>query len=92
MLSAVGPGKSAPGPGAPTGHFTPNYTQEDAIWASVRDKGWAYGFAAFSVEPGDRPGGRTSIDMTYYRFKNFNSELEVFDAFTLTRPRRDGWG
>ena len=31
------------------------------------------------------------IDVTYYRVKNFNSELEVFDTFTLTRPRSDGW-
>ncbi len=90
VITSVGPGKSAPGPGAPTGHFIANYTQENAIWANVRDMGWAYGFAAFSVDPGDRPGGQTTMDVTYYRVKNFNSELEVFDTFTLTRPRNDG--
>ena len=90
VITSVGPGKSAPGPGAPTGHFLPNYTQEDAIWSSVRDKDWAYGFAAFSVDPGRRPGGQTSIDVTYYRVKGFGGLLEVFDTFTLTRPRNDG--
>ena len=91
VITSVGPGKSTPGPGAPTGHFVPNYTPEDAIWSNVRDKDWAYGFAAFSVDPGDRPGGMTSIDVTYYRVKDFNSQLEVFDTFTLTRPRSDGF-
>jgi hypothetical protein len=83
-------GKTTPGPGAPTGHFVPNSTQEDAIWTNVRDKDWAYGFAAFSVDPGNQPGGQTSIDVTYYRVKGFGGELEVFDTFTLTRPRNDG--
>ncbi len=84
------PRKTAPGPGAPTGHFVPNYTQEDAIWSSVRDKDWAYGFAAFSVDPGDRRDGKTSIDVTYYRVKGYGGDLEVFDSFTLTPPRNDG--
>jgi hypothetical protein len=90
VITSVGPGKTAPGPGAPTGHFVPNYTTEDAIWASVRDKDWAYGFAAFSVNPGERPGGQTSIEVTYYRVKGFGGELEVYDSFSLTRPRNDG--
>jgi hypothetical protein len=43
------------------------------------------------VDPGNRPGGQTSIEVTYYRVKGFGgSELEVFDTFTLTRPRSDG--
>jgi hypothetical protein len=57
----------------------------------VRDKDWAYGFAAFSVDPGNRRGGETSIDVPCYRVKGFGgAELEVFDTFTLTRPRSDG--
>lgn len=56
----------------------------------MRDKDWAYGFASFAVDPGDRPGGRTSIEVTYYRVKNLGGELEVFDTFTLTRRRADG--
>jgi hypothetical protein len=56
----------------------------------VRDKDWAYGFAAFSVDPGDRRGGTTSIDITYYRVKGYGGDLEVFASFTLTRPRNDG--
>jgi hypothetical protein len=42
------------------------------------------------VNPGSRPGGETSIDVTYYRVKGFGgAELEVFDTFTLTRPLTD---
>ena len=89
VITSVGPNKSNPGPGAPTGHFLPNYTPENAIWSSVRDKDWSYGFAAFSVDPGNRPGGQTTIEVTYYRVKGFGGELEVFDTFTLTRPRND---
>jgi hypothetical protein len=33
VITSVGPGKTAPGPGAPTGHFVPNYTQENAVWS-----------------------------------------------------------
>lgn len=56
----------------------------------MRDKDWSYGFAAFSVDPGRRPGGQTTIEVTYYRVKSFGGDLEVFDTFTLTRPRNDG--
>jgi hypothetical protein len=90
VITSVGPGKTASGPGAPTGHFVPNYTQENAIWLATRDKDWPYGFAAFSVDPGTRRGGQTTIEVTYYRATNFGGELEVFDTFTLTRPRSDG--
>jgi hypothetical protein len=90
VITSVGPAKSSPGAGAPTGHFIANYTTENAIWLAQRDKDWPYGFAAFSVDPGRRPGDQTTIEVTYYRVKNFGSELEVFDTFTLTRPRSDG--
>ena len=59
VITSVGPNKSTPGPGAPTGHFLPNYTPENAIWASVRDKDWAYGFAAFSVAATSRSSTRS---------------------------------
>ena len=88
VITSVGPGKSALGAGAPTGHFTPQLHPGERDL--VRDRDWAYGFAAFSVDPGNRPGGRTTIDVTYCRVKDFNSDLEVFDTFTLTRPRSDG--
>lgn len=90
VITSVGPAKSSPGAGAPTGHFIANYTSENAIWLAQRDKDWPYGFAAFSVDPGRRPGDQTTIEVTYYRVKNFGSELEVFDTFTLSRPRSDG--
>lgn len=42
------------------------------------------------MDPGHRPGGTTSIDVTYYRVNGFGADLEVFDSFTLTRRRSDG--
>ena len=90
VLTSVGPGRGTPGPGAPQGHLVANYTEENAIWASVRDKDFAYGFAAFAVDPGNRSGGQTSIAVTYYRVTGVRGELQAFDAFTLVRPRRDG--
>ena len=84
VLTSVGPGR-----GANNGHLTPNYTQENAIWSSVRDQAFAYGFAAFSVDPGTRRGGQTSIEVTYYRVTDFGGELSAYDTFTLVRPRRD---
>lgn len=70
----------------PAGYLVSNYTKEDAIWASVRDKDWTYGFASFAVDPGHR----TSIAVTYYRVNGFGGELETYDTFTLTRRRSDG--
>ena len=91
VITSVGPGRTAPNPpSAPQGHLVSNYTQEDAIWASVRDKDFSYGFAAFTVDPGRHPGGRTSIEVTYYRVTGFGGELEAYDTFTLTRRRSDG--
>ena len=40
--------------------------KEDAPWSAVRNAAHAYGFAAFAVDPGSRPGGLTTIKVTYY--------------------------
>ena len=92
VITSVGPGRGTPARGANNGHLVANYSYEDAIWSSVRDEQFAYGFAAFSVDPGSRPGGQTSIGVTYYRVTDFGGELSAYDAFTLVRPRRDGTG
>jgi 3',5'-cyclic AMP phosphodiesterase CpdA len=78
------------GPVGSNGKRPPIYVREDAPWSANRDKQHAYGFAAFTVDPGDRPGGRTSIDVTYYAVTGPFGALTAVDQFTLVRPRRDG--
>ena len=72
-----------------TGKRPAVYVREDAPWSAVRNAAHAYGFAAFAVDPGTRPGGTTSIAVTYYDVAA-NGELTPFETFTLHRPRRDG--
>jgi len=77
-------GVGAPDPA--TGKRPPVYVTEDAPWAAVRDPDHAYGFAAFTVDPG-RPGGTTSLAVTYYAVSGPYGDLTPIDQFTLTRPR-----
>jgi enoyl-CoA hydratase len=49
-----------------------------------------YGFAAFTVDPGRRPGDTTSLNVTYYNVNKPRGDLSVFETFTLQRPRSDG--
>jgi hypothetical protein len=79
-------GVGAPDPA--TGKRPPVYLTEDAPWAAVRDPDHAYGFAAFTVDPG-RPGKPTSIAVTYYAVNGPYGDLTPVDRFTLTRPRGD---
>jgi 3',5'-cyclic AMP phosphodiesterase CpdA len=77
------------GVGAPdptTGKHPPIYLPEDAPWSAVRDPAHSYGFAAFDVDPG-KPGGMTSIQVTYYAVTGPFGDLTPVDRFTLTRPR-----
>lgn len=67
-------------------HGTPTYVTEDAVWAGTRDVAHSYGFAAFDVDPG-RPGGETSITVTYYDVAGPYGTLTPFESFTLVRPR-----
>jgi hypothetical protein len=72
-----------------TGKRTPIYVKEDAAWSAVRNAAHAYGFAAFTVDPGTRRGGFTTIKVTYYDVVGRGGELAAFESFTLRRPRRD---
>jgi hypothetical protein len=63
---------------------------EDAPWSAVRSAEHSYGFAAFEVDPGDRPGGLTTITVTYYDDVGTEGQLSPFETFTLQRRRTDG--
>lgn len=89
VITSVGPEREAGRGSLQGGFLVSHYTQEEAIWSSVRDRDHPYGFAAFAVDPGRHRGGKTSIEVTYYRVVGFGGELEAYDSFTLVRPRRD---
>ena len=72
-----------------TGKRPPVYVLEDAPWSANRDAANSYGFAAFTVDPGERRGGMTSITVTYYEVIGTAGQLHAFETFTLQRPRRD---
>jgi hypothetical protein len=82
VVTAVGP------PDPKTGRRPPIYVNEPAHWSAVRNAAHAYGFAAFEVDPG-RPGGMTTIKVTYYDVAGPDGRLAPFETFTLRRPRRD---
>jgi len=84
VITAVG----APDPA--TGKRPPVYVSEPAPWSAVRDTAHSYGFAAFAVDPGTRPGGTTSMTVTYYDVTGTEGELSAFETFTLCRRRQDG--
>ena len=58
-------------------------------WSASRNAAHGYGFAAFEVDPGSRPGGFTTIKVTYYDVTGPDGTLSPFERFTLRRPRRD---
>jgi len=60
---------------------------EDAPWFGASDAAHSYGFASFDVDPG-RPGGQTTITVTYYEVTGPYGTLSPFETFKLTRPRR----
>ena len=77
-------------PDPKTGTRAPVYVKEDAPWSAVRNAAHAYGFAAFTIDPGTKPGGDTTIQVTYYDVTGADGQLAKFETFTLKRPRRDG--
>lgn len=77
-------------PDPTTGKRPPVYVQEPAPWSANRDAAQAYGFAAFTVDPGAEPGGLTSISVTYYEVTGPYGQLQPFERFTLQRHRSDG--
>jgi hypothetical protein len=83
VITAVG----APDPR--TGRRPPVYVHEPASWSAVRNAAHAYGFAAFTVDPGSRPGGPTTMKVTYYDVVGTDGQLAPFETFTLRRLRRD---
>jgi hypothetical protein len=72
-----------------TGKRPPIYVLEDAPWSAVRNVAHPYGFAAFTVDPGTRQGGVTTMSVTYYDVVGTEGQLEPFESFTLQRPRSD---
>ena len=76
-------------PDPKTGKRPPVYVTEDAPWSAVRDAANSYGFAAFTVDPGTRRGGVTTMQVTYYDVVGIGGELKPFETFTLQRPRSD---
>jgi hypothetical protein len=85
VIVSVGP------PDPTTGKRPPNYVYEpDAPWSAVRDTAHSYGFAAFDVDPGDRPGGATTMTVTYYEVTGTYGTLSKFETFVLKRHRNDG--
>ena len=80
-------GVRAPNP--TTGNRRSIIVQEDVDWSAVRDADHPYGFASFTVHPGTRPGGWTSIAVTYYNVTGPYGQLEPFESFTLRRHRKD---
>jgi hypothetical protein len=83
VITAVGPTNTA------TGKRPPIYVKEDAPWSAVRNAAHAYGFAAFSVDPGSERGGSTTITVTYYDVVGTDGQVAPFETFTLRRTRRD---
>ena len=76
-------------PDAASGRRPSIYVTEPAPWSASRNAAHAYGFAAFTVDPGTRSGGTTQIRVTYYNVFGPDGRLEPFETFTLRRPRRD---
>lgn len=74
---------------AATGKRPPIYVKEDAPWSAVRNAAHSYGFVAFSLDPGSRPGGDTTMTVTYYDVAGSDGQLTPFETFRLRRPRRD---
>jgi len=72
------------------GKRPPVYVYEDAPWAGVRDADHSYGFAAFTLDPGDRPGGTTRLHVTYYTLAQPAGGITPLETFVLQRPRNDG--
>jgi 3',5'-cyclic AMP phosphodiesterase CpdA len=83
VITAVGQ------PDPRTGKRPPVYVKEEAPWSAVRNAAHAYGFAAFTVDPGTHPGDFTTIEVAYYDVLGTDGRLAPFETFRLRRPRRD---
>ena len=72
-----------------TGKRASIYVREHAPWSGVRNAAHAYGFAEFRLDPGSRPGGDTTMTVTYYDVTRSDGRAVPFETFRLRRPRRD---
>jgi hypothetical protein len=77
------------GPVGTNGKRPSIYTMEDAPWIGFRDPDHPFGFAAFTVDPGTRPGGTTQLQVTYYTVGRPDGRIAPLESFTLHRLRRD---
>ncbi len=75
VITAVGPRDPH------TGKLAPVYVLEPASWSASRNAAHAYGFAAFTVDPGPGPGGFTTIRVTYYDVVGTDGALAPFETF-----------
>jgi hypothetical protein len=78
------------GPTGANGKKQPIYVSESAPWSAVRDRVNPYGFVAFTVDPGTRPGGVTTMAVTYYAVTGPYGQTKPVDSFILQRSRSDG--
>jgi 3',5'-cyclic AMP phosphodiesterase CpdA len=76
-------------PDGPQGYRRPVYVMEDAPWSAARNASHAYGFAAFTVDPGTHASGITQLKVTYYDVVSADGQVIPFESFTLRRPRAD---
>jgi 3',5'-cyclic AMP phosphodiesterase CpdA len=83
VITAVGERDAA------TGKRPPIYVHEEAPWSAVRNAAHAYGFAAFTLDPGSHRGDFTTIKVTYYDVVGTDGHVVPFESFILRRPRRD---
>jgi hypothetical protein len=70
---------------------------EIGTWSAVRDPDTVHpwGIATFDLDPGDRPGGQTSISVNFYHTAAATTGTPypapvLFDSFTMSKRRRDG--
>jgi hypothetical protein len=80
---------SVAAPDPTTGKRPPVYVTEPAPWSAVRDAAHSYGFAAFTVDPGSRREGWTTMKVTYYDVLGTGGDLRPFESFMLRRRRAD---
>ncbi|WP_235215417.1 purple acid phosphatase family protein [Phaeacidiphilus oryzae] len=78
------------GPVGANGKRPSVFTYEDAPWVGVRDADHSYGFAAFTLDPGVRPGDTTRLHVTYYTVAQPDGAIAPLETFVLQRRRSDG--
>ncbi|WP_051944362.1 purple acid phosphatase family protein [Streptacidiphilus rugosus] len=91
-LFAPDKGKVLTGVGAvgANGKRPPVYVFEETPWSASRDADHAYGFAAFTVDPGNHPGDTTRMHVTYYNIGQPDGAVTPLESFVLHRRRSDG--